>query len=263
MSGLLCHQGGGGSDFKFPVRTIGKPDGGLLELHQPTLFQNWANWFWFQEDFLYDALDDTEIGIHLYDHSPVGAPTKGLVANGTGGQLQLKCSNDNEAQTLALTMQDNLYLQGNKPFFFAARVKVVHTMAANQVVLVGLASGLATVPVAFDQVTRNLWFRLDGDSDLLVEADDNSTDTDDKDTGADITSGDWYWYVIERGTNGRCYFTLITDDGLMKTWTLDKFGVADPSFGANNLQPAVVVHKASGTTTPEVLIDAVIFGGAR
>jgi hypothetical protein len=261
---LLGHQGSGGSDFRFPIRTISKGDGHDKAIHAPTLFQAFPNWYWHYEDFLYDALDATEIGISLYDHSPSGSPTLGLVANGTGGQLQLLATNTNEAQTLALMMDDNLFIQGNLPFFFAARVKTVHTMAANQKVIVGLGSALKNDPVAPDLITRNLWFLQAATTDLLVEWDDGTTDRDDKDTGADITAGAWYWYIIERAPNGAIYFGLLNASGYLKTWTpQEKFGLADPSFGANNLQPIVAVHKASGTTTPQILVDAMLFGGQR
>ena len=264
MSGLLRRQGSGGSDFRFPLRTIGRLNGGSSDIHSPILFQNIPNWFWYYEDFLWDAFDADEHPLHIYDHSPSGSPTKGLVSNGTGGQFQLKGSSTSEAQTLAMTMGDKLYIQGNKPFYFEARVQTVHAMAANQVVIVGLGSEIGDDPVTFDYVDRNCWFRQDADTDLLLECDDATTDQDDKDTGTDITAAEWYTYAIERGTNGKLYYALVNDDGFMKTWSLpEKFGGTDPSFGANNLQPIIAVHKASGTTTPEVLIDYVLFGGAR
>lgn len=263
MSGILCHQGGGGSDFRMPLRTISRPTGASVDVHAPTLFQAFPSWWWYYEDFIVDALQSDE-HFTLYDHSPSGSPTKAVVANATGGQLQLKCSSTSEAQTLAFYFDDNLLVQGNLPYLFAARVKVVHTMAANQQVIIGLASAMETDPVTFDYLTRNSWFRLETDADLMIEADDGTNDQDDKDTGADITSGDWNWYLQERGTNGKTYYGLINPSGFLQTWTLpEKFSGVDPSFGANNLQPLIAVHKASGTTTPEILIDAVILGGAR
>jgi len=264
MSVLLGHQGAGGSDFRFPLRTISRGNAGVVDIHAPTLFQAYPNWFWYYEDFLWDAFDADEMALSIYDHSPSGSPTKGLVANGTGGQFQLKASSTSEAQMLAICQDDNLFIQGNLPFMFAARVKVVHTMAANQNVLIGVTSAFKNDPVTPDYWTRHAMFKLDTDTDLLLESDDNTTDTDDKDTGIDITAGEWYWYVIENGSNGRLYYGLIDNEGYMKTWNLeDKFGVTAPSYGANNMQPFVGVLKASGTTTPEILCDAVLYGGQR
>ncbi len=260
---ILKHQGAGGSDFRFPLRTISRADGQTLDVHAPTLFQAFPNWWWYYEDFVVDALQSDE-HFTIYDHSPSGSPTKALVANATGGVLQMKAAATSEAESLVWSMNDNLYVQGNLPFLFAARVKTVHTMAANEVVIVGLGSAIANDPVTPDWITRNVWFRQDASAALLAEADDGTTDTDDKALGPTITAGDWYWYVIERGKNGRLYYGLIDKNGLCKTWTLeDKFGINSPSFGANNLQPLVWALKASGTTQPEVLIDGVIVGGER
>jgi len=259
----MQHQGGGGSVFHFPLRTHRRGTGASQGTYSVLPFQNLRNWHWFFEDFIGDALDEDEHPLAVYDASASGTPTLDIVADAVGGQYQIQLANTNEAETAGLTFGGQLFLRGNRPFYFETRLKQVNTMAANQVLVWGLASDVDTTTL--DNLTRNLWFRLDADSDLLIEADDNTTDQDDKDTGFNVTADTFYIYSIERGVDGTVYFSKADGNGEnRKTWTLSKtFGGSEPSFSTNNLQPVILAQKSTGTTQPEIVVDYVLVGGER
>lgn len=76
---------------------------------------------------------------------------------------------------------------------FLLKVTIPGTITASQV-----AFGLAgTRNDAIDSIAQHASFRLIGTSDLLLESDDGTNDNDDKDTGIDIVSGDWYRFAID------------------------------------------------------------------
>lgn len=251
-----------GSAFGFPLKTVWRPAGSRQGVQSVQPYSAHKNWFWRVEDFLWDAFDIDEHWLATYDASAAGAPTLDLVADGTGGQFQIKLASTSEAETAGLTMADNLYFDGAKPFYFETRMQVVHTMAANEVLVWGMASDVNTATL--DNIVRNAWFRQDADTDLLIETDDATTDTDDKDTGFNVTAATWYIFSIERDRNGTIYFTKADGDGQNpKTWSMKKnFSVAEPTF-SGNLQPVILCQKSSGTTTPEILVDYLVCAGAR
>lgn len=261
---FMRKQGGGGSRFTFPLETRLKIPGALGEMISPAWFSHLGA-YWYYEDFLWDAFDIDEHPLALYDYEGTDQSTKALIADATGGAFQIKLGAASEEKLVGFTMNDNLFIQGNLPFIFATRLQVVHTMAANQALVWGLASDINTP--TFDSFVRNCWFRVEGDTDLLIEADDASTDQDDKDTGINISAATYYWYVIERGFDGKVYFRVAEGDGdNVRTFNLkDRFGGTDPSFGANNLQPVILAYKSAGAagTTPELKIDCVAFAGIR
>ena len=260
---MFGQKQGAGTRFNFPLETRLKIPGSVMsEMVSPVWFSH-LGVYWYYEDFLWDAFDATEHPLAIYDASSGGTPTTDLVADGTGGQFQIQIASDSEAELVGFHMAGNLYIQGNKPFIFATRLKVVHTMAANEILVWGLASDIDTSTL--DNLTRNLWFRVETDTDLMLESDDATTDTDDKDTGIDLTADTFYWFVIEHGFDGKYYFRVAEGDGdNVKTFNLEnKFGVTAPSFGANNMQPVILAQKTSGTTQPEIKIDVIAFAGVR
>lgn len=258
---MLQHQGQGGSPFPFPIGTIQRAPGSGQDVRSVLPFQNNKLWFWEYEDFLYDAYP-SDAPLTLYDQSASGSPSTGLVSNATGGVYGITLASTNELEIVGFDKGDNLLIQGNLPFYFETRVKVVHTMAANEKLVFGLASAMNPT---LDNITRNAWFLLAGSTDLLIETDDGTDDNDDKDTGHDITAGSFYIYSIERGVDGIVYFTKADGDGQnRKTWTMSRtFGLNEPSFGANNLQPVILASKSTGTTQPQIQIDYLLYGGAR
>lgn len=251
-----------GTKFQFPTGCFDKANAAPAnDFFTPSWF-SWLGAFWYYEDFLYDVFPaEANFALSIYDQ-PNATGTQDLVADATGGQFQFKLSANSQAEGLGFTMGDNLYIQGNLPFLFLTRLKVVHTMAANQALVWGLGSDVALLP---DNMIRNLWFKLDATTALLVEADDNTTDTDDKDTGITITANTFYWFGIESNRDGKVTFHVANGDG-NNAKTIDfakRFAGSDPAFGANNLQPVILVTKTTGVTQPEVIIDTVAFMGFR
>ncbi len=248
--------GGGGSSLHFPIETAYRMPGAQQPVTGINWFQNLPGWYYFYEDFLFDAFDIDESPLAIYDASASGSPTTGLIADAVGGQFQIQLASTSEAEMVGFTMNDNLYIQGNKPFIFEARVKTVHTMATAQNVVIGLASDVNSSTL--DNLTRNLWFRQAATADLQTEFDDNTTDQAITDSGLDITANAFYGYRIEfDGSIAR----MSTWDNLgenFKTWAR-----YSPAFGANNLQPVVLAQKTSGTTQPELAVDYIAFAGVR
>lgn len=248
--------GGGGSSLHFPIESAFRMPGAQQPVTGINWYQNLPGWFYYFEDFLWDEFDIAEHPLAIYDASAAGTPTTGLIADAVGGQFQIQLASTSEAELVGLTMNNNLYIQGNKPFIFEARVKTVHTMATAQNIVIGLASDVDTSTL--DNFTRNIWFRQSAAVDLHTEFDDNTTDTDDQDSGLDITAGAFYGYRIEfDGSIAR----MSTWDALgenFKTWAR-----YSPAFGANNLQPVILAQKTSGTSQPELSVDYLAFAGVR
>ena len=251
------HTGGGGSRFHLPLQTFERSSGASQAVSGDVLHQNVPIEFYYYEDFLWDAFDITEHPLAIYDASASGTPTTDLLADATGGVFQIKLAATSEAETVGFTQGDNLYIQGNTLWYFETRLKVVNAMAANQVLVWGLGSDVNTTTL--DNITRNAWFRLDADADLLVELDDNTTDTDDYDTGEDITADTYYIFGMERGIDGKVHFYMADGDGENARQVHE---ITD-AFGANNLQPILIAQKASGTSQPELNIDYLYYIGRR
>lgn len=260
-SSIFKKSGQGGTRLSFPIESFTRRgEGGLGELASPLWNQDLLHRYWYWEDFLYDVLP-SDPPFTIYDVSSAGTPTQALSANATGGAFNIQLANSNEVEDLFITHGDQLQIQGNLPFLFLARVSTVSAMAANQKVIVGLASAADSDP---DALTRNAWFLQAGSTALRMEFDDDTNDVDDQDTGVTVTAGAYAWYAIENGFDGNLYFRYATADGPCRSWTFpDKFRAAAPSFGANNLQPYIGIYKASGTTTPQIKVDCYGFMGVR
>jgi hypothetical protein len=254
--GKMKLGGGAGTRWSFPIETAYKMPGANQPVTGMAWYQNLPGWFFYHEDFLWDAFDIDEHPLAIYDASASGSPTTGLIADAVGGQYQIQLSSTSEAQLVGFHMAGNLYIQGNKPFIFEARVKTAHAMAANQNVVIGLASDVDTSTL--DDITRNLWFRQAATADLQTEFDDATTDDDDNDSGVDITEDAFYIYRIE------------FDGSIVRMGLMDALGegyntVAEysPAFGANNFQPVILAQKTTGATQPELHVDYVAFAGCR
>lgn len=250
----------GGTCLPGPLQTLLPVADSARQFVSPAMFSHLA-WHWYFEDFNIDAAQSDPLW-GLYDVGS-GDPTTAIKAGEAGGVYQIKLTSNSQEEQATFDLADNLVIRGNKPFFFAARCKIIGSMAANQKICIGLSSGRILDP---DNYTRSIWHMLAGaDQSLLLEADDTTTDSDDKDTGFDLTASTYYWHVIEQGFDLKTVFRLLDGDGQgIRSWNLkDHFGVTDVAMGANNLQPCITVYKASGTSQPDLYIDAIAFGGVR
>jgi hypothetical protein len=169
--------------------------------------------------------------------------------------LQLLASSTSEEQDLAYYWADKLQIPGNaKSIYFEARVQIPTAITTNEEVVIGLSSAVDTL--VLDNLTRNLWFKLPASMALKVERDDATTDTDDQAgyVSVTLTAATWYRFIIEKKEDGTCVFRIADSNG-----ENDRIYYSlSSAFGANNLQPVVLVRKASGTTTPSLLVDYVL-----
>lgn len=125
-------------------------------------------------------------GWTIADTSAAGTPTY-LTITEDGGAAAITLSNTNEVQNVCLYQGDILFLDiaQMESFQFIAKVASVD---ANTTIVMGLASARNDTP---DSVTVNCWFRIEGSastSNVVLETDDNTTDNDDKASGATLSS---------------------------------------------------------------------------
>lgn len=115
-----------------------------------------------------------------------------------------------------------------------------------------LAMGVASAQNdTLDSVQVSAWFRIDGTastSNVVIETDDDVTNTDDKATGT--TLGSTYKKFEINFENGLSDIRFFIDGQPVGSQTFSMSGVA----AGQNVQPFVQLQKASGTGTPAVQI---------
>ncbi|HEU4753371.1 MAG TPA: hypothetical protein VFU47_09715, partial [Armatimonadota bacterium] len=176
----------------------------------------------------------------------------GLQANVANGVYRLKLANTNEAETFGFTFRGQLIIPANVQWYFETRLKIPTAITTNQVAVFVLCS---TVTDVLDDITRNAWFRLQASMDLLAELDDATTDTDDQDTGKDLTADTYYVFSIQKMPGGKVQFRVRDASGQKETLLKE---ISGASFGANNLQPVILVQKSTGTSQPAIDVDYVL-----
>lgn len=197
----------------------------------------------FIDDFDGVALDTNRWNV--VDTSAAGTPTNSIL-DAANGQLRLLLDNTSEAQTYGINKNDLLMVHpASEPvleFGFTTSLDI----AANEVVVCGLGS---THNNTFDSIASNAWFRLDGDADILVETDDGTTNDDDNDTTLNMLANSIHHAQINVLSPGNVKFRINNTKCLDST-----------TFAINSstmLQPMFIVQKASGTTTPALILDYV------
>ena len=168
------------------------------------------------------------------------------VANTANGEVVCQLSATNEVNTAAISFGDQLLIPATRKFYFEAMVKF-GTIAANERAVVGLASAYSAT---WDNIASNLWFRHEGDMDLLIEGDDGTTDTDDEDTGRDTTAATYNLYTID-AMDGLSAVNFFRDNDFVGDVAVSALTVS------SLLQPLIGVQKASGTGVPSVTVDFV------
>lgn len=186
----------------------------------------------------------------IADTSAAGTPTY-LCATEDGGQAVLTLAATSEVENVCLYQGDILFLDlaQLKRFEFLAKVSGVDSATT---IVMGLGSARNDTP---DSVTVNAWFRIEGSASLtnvVAETDDNSTDNDDKATGATLSST-WKKFVIDF-TNGLSDVRFFIDGERVATATT--FSMSSVTSG-QNVQPIFQIQKGSGTGTPALSITGV------
>jgi len=125
------------------------------------------------------------------------------VTDSAHGVYSLINSADAEAQSTQLFSSDNLWIDlFERPVVeWRAKLDLTGTNAlgsADQRLVMGVCSNHTNAEDALDAVTVNAWFRMEGTSaNILVEADDDSTNTDDQDSLVDLVDDTWTHFKID------------------------------------------------------------------
>lgn len=185
-------------------------------------------------------------GWTVKDTSASGTPTY-LCATEDGGAMVLTLAATSEAEIVTMYQNDvlPLDLRQLQRIWFIAKVSGVD--AVTQIAF-GLGSGQNDT---LDNMTVNCWFRIDGTaspSAVVLETDDNVTDTDDKATGATLGST-YKKFEIDFG-RGLSDIRFYIDGQPVGSQTFSLAGVA----AGQNVQPFVQLQKASGTGVPAITI---------
>lgn len=167
------------------------------------------------------------------------------------GTYSLTHSADSEAQTMRLDSGDNLWINLSKKPKVTIRAKINlagATFSADQRAVIGVASAYNAT---LDDVATNAWFRVEGASNnILVEGDDGTTDTDDQDSGVDLTDDTFHVFEIDFTDLSAVKFTV---DGTPSSVEVD---ISDVS--ANTLvQPLIAIQRDAGTEAEVLTVDFV------
>ena len=202
------------------------------------------------EDFLAPAGTTLPAPWAEQDTSAAGAPTTDYVADGGSGQYTLAHDATDEVQTMTLYWGDQLMIDPTKAPVVEFRVKVNFagaTFTADQRIVVGLASDRNA---NLDLVANNVWFRVEGANlDILVEADDGTTDTDDQDSTINIVDNTWTVFRID--------LSDLTDIGFFVDGVEQAGAAVSAPLLAGNLQPFIEIQKDAGVDADSVQIDYV------
>jgi len=175
--------------------------------------------------------------------------TADFVANTADGVYKFTCGATSEAQAGRIDWADQLLVNMSKAPRIEARIKPQPAGAnygTTSRLVVGFSSAFNST---LDNVTTNAWFRLGDAADLKirVEGDDNTTDTDDQDSGLVWVAGAYTTLEVDIGTDLIARFMV---DGTAAGQ------VSLAALGANTLvQPMIAFQRASGTVLDAVSID--------
>lgn len=172
-------------------------------------------------------------GVSVYD---------GPLADTANGIVEMALGDNDVAATAGLTWDDQLLIQGNKGPIFQCYARIGELGAEERVVL-GLASAYNAT---LDSATYNLWFRCDGDNDVVIEGDDNVTNTDDKPTGFTLDVDTWYWFTINASDPANVTFWI--DEQMVGS-------VSVSAIGSAALQPVILLQKDGDVNAPTVQVD--------
>jgi len=186
-------------------------------------------------------------GWTIADTSAAGTPTY-LCETADGGAAALTLESTSEAQIVTLYHKDVLA-------FDLAQIQFVEIIAKvsgiNSVTTLVMGLGNARNDTA-DSVGVNAWFRMQGSgstSAVLTETDDNTVDNDDKATGATLAAV-YKTFKIDF-SNGLTDVRFFVEGERVSAATT--FTMANITAG-QNVQPMIMIQKASGTGVPSVTI---------
>jgi hypothetical protein len=189
------------------------------------------------------------MGWAIKDTSSAGTPTY-LTQSGRGAVLT--CDNTSEAQIVTLYQKDILpFTLGElHSMEFVAKVSGIDAVTT---LVMGLASAQNDTS---DTVTTNAWFRMEGSastSNVVVETDDNVTNTDDVATGVTLsTTYKKFRIDFTQGYTSPRFFI----DGARVAGSSTALTLAGAASTVA-VQPYFQLQKGSGTGIPAVTIGMV------
>lgn len=205
------------------------------------------------EDFLGDAGDTLPIPWEVDEGASTNS-TLDYVTDSACGIYSLILSSDSEAQNVLLWSND-LWINMSKNPIIEARLKINFAgsnFSADQRFVFGLGSDLAAAENTLDDVTTNCWFRIEGANlNILVEADDASTDDDDNDSTIDIVDDTYTVFKIDCSDLADIKFYVDGVQQLSGTITM-------AALAANTMvQPIICMQRDAGTEQEKVYVDYV------
>lgn len=188
------------------------------------------------------------------------------VNDAVGGTYALTTTTHNEAQTNRLSWGDQRTLPVTEGTALIVRWKVAFDATGaggvpntGDQIVVGLSNDSNAT---LDSVTEHAWFRIEGDDsnlNLLYEADDGTTDTNDQDTGKDIVDDTYISVGIYIDEDERANFFYKSAGA---RW--EHVGAASIAAASSAFQPYIRVGKAAATNYDHTLtVDAVAWAWKR
>jgi len=178
----------------------------------------------------------------------LGSPAVAGIAGGNG-LVQLSLDATDEAESAVLYMADRLLFNVRYGLVFEARVAITVTPTDVAECVWGLAGTHSDAP---DDITYSAWFKADGSTAVVVEMDDNATDTDDTATAVVAGTTTYRNYRIDFSNYSLAKFSI---DGVPVANTTTFAWVA---IEANSLvQPYFSLYKASGVGVCTMVVDHV------
>lgn len=205
--------------------------------------------FELMEDFAYKAGATLPLPWAKKDTSAAGAPVTDFVTDADNGHYKMALAADTEVEVLTLYHNDNLYIDAAAKAIFECRLKVASDVtgagglfAAGDKLVIGLASAQNDTA---DSVTRNIWFMFAGaNHNIYIEGDDNTTDTDDTDSGVDWAENTFVKLHIDMSSLSAVKF-YINDVQVPTTISIAAM--------SGNLQPFIQLQKASAANKDHAL----------
>jgi hypothetical protein len=207
-------------------------------------------------DFTADDFQVSAAGVEGWtkkDTSAVGTTVEAILANQSGGVMQLALDATNEKQEAGIYFGDALNFNIDKGVVFEARA-AVHTAPTGQSeIYFGLANAYVEGPIVEADAgpTIHAFFCYDAALTPTIHTDDTSNDNDAVSTGVTSVLDTYEIFRIEilDPTDVKCY---IDGTRVGSATTLDM------STGANVvLQPYLFCHKETGTGLGDFYVDYV------
>jgi hypothetical protein len=179
-----------------------------------------------------------------------GPPTGDYADDAIGGEYVFTTQATDQLQSVTLSFGDQLVIDPTKAPIIEGRFKIAPAGAnftADERLVFGLASARNAT---LDSITQHAWFRMEGANlNILVEADDGTTDTNDQDTLIDYVKSAYTVFKIDMTDTGDIKFTV---DGVEQGGAK----VAAAALTASHkMQPFMEIQRDAGTEVNVVTID--------